>query len=336
MKIKHFNTLAAVILAGSLLASCGKSDSGSVSADAAKDLGPVETMEFMAKGLADKQPQAIWVILPESYQNDINSLINDFAKSVDPDVYQQSADLVKKLVKVLKDKKDFILDSPMLGEMLPSENIGQGYEAVVGLLDTLVNSEFGDLEKMKTLDLGQMLATTGSKLMTQIEQAAIIMGEEDPFGEISSSTFELVSEDGDTATVRITQDGETNEEVLKRVEGKWVPAEMVDGFSEMIAEARGTMEEMDWTEGKMAALTVISGIDGTLDELLAANSAEEFTGAMMKLMGGLMGGGEMEFEEGDFEFEIEEQPSVPGIPTPGAPGLPLPPPPPAAPSFDLE
>lgn len=342
MKIKHLNMFAAIALSGALLVSCGKSDSDAPSPDAVteedvKDLGPVETMQLMAKSLAEKQAGTFWTILPESYQTEITSLVHEFANSVDPDVYQQSADLVKKLIDVLQEKQDFILESPMVEEMMvDGDSLREGYSAVVGLFDTIINSEFGNLEQLKTVDLGDMLAETGSKLLEQIAEAARIMGDEDPFAEmtqLAEAEFELVSEDGDTATVAYTVDGERTEEELKRVEGKWIPADMAEDFEEGIAEMRAGISEIDWSENKMTILTMISGIDSTLDELKAADSAEEFNAAIMELIGGMMGGMEPGFDDPGFDFDPGDESAVPGIPAPGAPGLPQAPPPPSAPEL---
>ncbi len=341
MKIKHLNMFAAIALSGALLVSCGKSDSDAPSPDAVteeavKDLDPAETLQMAAKSVAEKQAGTLWAMLPESYQADMTSVVHEFANSVDPDVYQASADLLKKLIDVLQDKQEFILSSPMLEELVDGDSLREGYSAVVGLFDTIINSELGDIEKLKTVDLSDMMAGTGNKILEQLSEAAGIMGDEDPFVEAdkaAAADYEVISEEGNSATVKVTMDGESEEIELTKVDGKWILADMAEEFTETMAETRAGIAEIDWTENKMTVLTMISGIDSTLDELKAANTEEEFNAAIMELMGGLMGGMEPGFDEPGFDFDPGDESAVPGIPAPGAPGLPAAPPPPAAPEL---
>lgn len=305
MTKRPLHLLSAGILAGSALlfhpqSTLHAADANPIPVAQADGLGPVESIAFLAENLANKRADAFWVMLPASYREQITALVHGFADEVDADVYQQAADLLKKLVRVLHEKKDFILNSPMLAEMLDQEQqeVEAGYTAVVTMLGILVNSELGDLERLKTVDLGAMLAETGGRMMTEVEKAAVLVGADDPFIQFRNPTIELVSEDGDNATVRVTstemEDGVAIESVtemnLTKVEGRWIEADMAESFGEGMKEAQAALGEMDWKDGKMAALTVISGIDSTLDELLAANTPEEFNAATMQLFGGLMGG----------------------------------------------
>ena len=127
--------------------------------------------------------------------------------------------------------------------------------------------------------------------------------------------IEVISTEGDNATLRMTAPDEDPEEMqLTRVEGRWVPSDMVDDWDQNVAEARqklAAMTDEEIQQGSMQAMMMIGMVDGALAQLEAVETAEEFDQALQGLLGpflgGMMGGDEeMMFEE-DEEIEDDSE-----------------------------
>ena len=95
---------------------------------------------------------------------------------------------------------------------------------------------------------------------------------------------ETVKVDGDSATVKVTVPGESaKEQEYKKVDGKWVPGEMVEGWArsmEKAKEAIGRINPDDIKAQKPMIIEKISKVDALLDKISAAKTAEEFQAAV--------------------------------------------------------
>jgi hypothetical protein len=98
-------------------------------------------------------------------------------------------------------------------------------------------------------------------------------------------------------------DGEKTpeDEVFKKVDGKWLPAKMVEQWDAQIAEAKGSMGNLAVPpEQKLAMMGILASADQLLDKLLAAKDQAAFDGeigmALLQygpMMSGFGGGGAM-------------------------------------------
>lgn len=259
--------------------------------------GPAQAMTRMAKGLADGRPEVAWQALPPSYRKDVNELVNLAATKMDPEIWNRSFGLVQKLTLLAREKRDFILEQPMLAQSGNSkQEMEAGWDAFAGVLDTLANSDLADLKKMERLDVEEFLASTGSELMQQLA-AASALTPDDSWREQMSSLRRIqatvVSESGKTAVVRIERPGAPpSEEEYVQVERHWIPKSMADGWSGGIAEARQKIEQMSTeklVENKQAVLMQISMVEATLDQLMQTKTREQFNAALAPVMGMAMG-----------------------------------------------
>ncbi|MCX9080156.1 MAG: hypothetical protein OIN84_19510, partial [Candidatus Methanoperedens sp.] len=176
---------------------------------------PEGTVETVAKALADKQPGVIWNALPASYQKDVNGLIQLFAQKMDKEVYDKSFEVLNKAIKVLGDKKDFILGHPMLAEgPMKKDELKQNWDSVVGMFRTLTGSEIRTLASLKSLDVGKFLSGTGAKIMAQASQVSKA-AKDDEMGKaldkLSKIKVEVVESGADAAKLRVTMPDETPE-----------------------------------------------------------------------------------------------------------------------------
>jgi len=246
--------------------------------------------------------RAVWDALPASYQSDVNEVIHTFATNMDVDVWRSGTAIFKKAVRVLKEKKEFILKQPALAASpVDTTAMTENWEPIVGVLETLAGSELTELEKLKTLDVGVFLDSTGKRIAEQL--AALAKAADDkklalnefpgvpveamPLANIGNAKFSTVKIEGDTATLRIENEGQTEEEEVVRVEGKWLPKKMVDQWSEQMQAAKKTLTtEMpeNLKKNKMAAMMPMQMIIGVLDNLLAAKTQQEFDQVIQQVM----------------------------------------------------
>lgn len=252
------------------------------------------------------QLRGVWDALPASYQQDVNDLIHAFATNMDSELWKGGTDLVKKVALILETKKKFILNYPAVAPML--EQLAPNYDKIVAVLKTIVASELLDLGKLKTLDLGAFLDGSGKQILEKLAALAKEAGQagigKESFGvpvpelpDLKKVKFTTVSVDGDTAKLRVEEEGkDPQEHEALRVEGKWLPKEMAAGWPEGIAAGKAKLAEMgpQLKQKKKDALGGITFGNMILAGLLAAKTQEEFNQAidtLKNLVGGAMGGG---------------------------------------------
>ena len=303
-------------------------------AKAAED-GPESFVTSPIKALEEKDPKLLWEMLPASYRDDINGLVQAFAEEMDAELWDAGFELVGGIGKLLIEKKDLIAqmaaESDEAGD-IPISEITSGLEMAGTLLNKLAESDLGSLDKLRSVDLGNVADTLGKDLINLIGEAAKASGESDPFGldALRGIQVIVVSEDGDNATIKVSglpevpdlgaltelpgglppglpglpdlgelpfadfSELENGELELVKVEGKWVPKELADGWEDGISAAKvgmGAVGEMA-DEDKQMALGIIKGINGGLATIRKAKTKEQFEMAIMQaVMGALMSAG---------------------------------------------
>jgi len=257
MSYRRVHLLILGTLACCLALSCGGVKSTPRTAD--------ETVTWVAQDLVNERPEVLWEALPPSYQADVTSVVHEFANAVDPEVYGKAFDVVGKTVDVLKTKKDVILGSSMFSmAQVDPDRVAQNWDSVVGLFDAIVSSDLSDLEKVKTMDPGAFMSTTGAAVMKQAAGASRI-SEDDPYANefranLEAMQVETIATEGDTATIRVTVPDEDPEEIqLVRVEERWVPKDLADNWDREIAEARERIAYLSGEEFQQNKMQVMMG-----------------------------------------------------------------------------
>lgn len=285
---------------------------------------PAGSIRTVMVGLEQGNLRVAWDALPPSYQSDVNDLVHTFAENMDVQLWNAGTGILKKAVRILKEKKEFILAHPKLQETpVDPAMVSQNWDTVVALLDAIVNSELTDLEKLKTLDVGAFLSGTGKTIGDKIMAIAAIMKDQDfgmadfPGVEVDPSDLASLKDakittlnvDGDAATVRVEKEGGESEDVeMVRVEGKWLPKEMVDGWAAGIAEAKTALTtEMgpQLKQNKQMVLFPVNAAGAILDRILATQTQEEFNQVIedtLKNLPGVGGGGADPFGGGANPF----------------------------------
>lgn len=263
---------------------------------------PDEAARALAASLEAGNLRAIWDAMPAGYQGDVHDLIHTFAENMDADVWKAGSDLLQKAIRVLKEKKEFLLKQPALaqapgGAAAAAEN----WDGLVGVLETIAGSELADLQKLKTLDISAFADGTGKKVADQLAAFAKAADEKKmsltdfpgvpvdamPLAGLGTAKFSTVKIEGDTATLRVENEGKTEDHEVVRVDGKWLPKEMVDQWQEKMQAAKDALTK-DMPErlkkNKMQIILPMQMVQGVLDQLLAAKTQEEFDQVVQQIM----------------------------------------------------
>ncbi|ANM30421.1 hypothetical protein ABI59_13835 [Acidobacteria bacterium Mor1] len=274
---------------------------GCSGSNSAKGAAPAETADEavtrVAKGLSENRPQVLWESLPPSYREDINGLIQEAAAQADPELWNKSFGVIRKVSRLLDEKREFILNHPMVAQQKEQMgDIDENWDSVVGIFSVVVNSELGNLEQLAEMDVHDFLSGTGHELMNEIAKASALTPEDSFRTEMSNlakTKATVISSDGDTARVKVEVPGKpVKEEDYVRVEGYWVTAEMANDWDKEMAEARQKIAELSGSQDeqqKQKLLMQISMVDGAVDSLLNANSEAEFQAGIGAMMGMAMG-----------------------------------------------
>jgi hypothetical protein len=273
---------------------------GVISCSPADELGPAATVEHVAHGLADADLSVAWDAFPASYQRDMNGIAHDFAGAVDRELWNRTFAVLSKLTRLLKEKEAFILEHPFVAKHL-AESAGENadWSRVVEIIDLLVTCELANVEQLAALDIGSFLDGTGNRLLELlIEASALSSAEHRAEFEAQRETLlalraSVESTEGGVASVRIEVPGEdATVQRFVRVEEKWIPADLADGWANRIASAKesiASLSDAEMKSNKPAILLQMSMVDSALDTLLAAKTAEEFNAGIGAVIGMAVG-----------------------------------------------
>ena len=234
---------SALLLIATVAVGCG----GSVSVPDTPD----GMMNTVVKELSNKNPGVLWDAMPASYQTDLESIVHEAAGKMDAEVYDKAFVVLNKALDVLKNKKDFILGLPMLqSPMFPvkGDDLKANWDGVVDVLSILASSDLKSLSSVKSLDVGDFLRSTGGKLMKRAEELTALSPDPEMkkvWTILNTFNAEIVSTEGDTAKIKISAEGEKPDEIdMVKVEGKWVPKDMAEGWKNFIEEMKQNLAGM--------------------------------------------------------------------------------------------
>ncbi len=146
---------------------------------------------------------------------------------------------------------------------------------MVGVLDGFFSSDVSRLETLRTINWESYLQTTGRDLMNRAAEASKASGDDsfdrDFTQKLKKTKIEVVSRDGDQATVRASAPDEEPEDLqFTRVEGRWIPSDMAAEWDQNIADAKqrlATLSDEEIQQKSMQAMMAIGIVDGMLTEL---------------------------------------------------------------------
>lgn len=250
-----------------------------------------------AQSAAKGNPGALWDMMPAQYQTDIQGVITTFKEKADRELLDAGIGALRKVGQVLDQKAAMITSLPQLAPMLPMagltpESATPTLKAAGQALGRLTS---GQLKSLSTFNLETFVAQDLAPVITQLSSVMDKIPGGSPAGGLVSAVdemqIEVLSNDGKTATVKVTQGEEepvTHTMVL--VGNRFVPKEIVDNWDRQVAETNQAI--VDNLSGPAAeqAKPMVMMANGMLDQLNAAKTAEEFQAALAPVLGMLMGG----------------------------------------------
>ncbi|MCL4179996.1 MAG: hypothetical protein KJ072_19895 [Verrucomicrobia bacterium] len=206
----------------------------------------------------------------------------------------------------MREQKEFIFNSPLaLSTPLLESSMGSQWNDTVGLLNTIFKSDFSSIESLRQMDPGQFLASTGSKVMSDLNRLRSraqrspgpnpweVVGEA-----LKEARIDFVPGDGGQGQLILTstKDDSIKEVALTQVEGRWVPSEMAASWGAKVAEAKVNLTKLNSKEAEKAKpmiTSVLTTLEGAMDALLQAETQQQFDqnlgsltaiGAMLRTM----------------------------------------------------
>ncbi len=254
---------------------------------------PDGTVTAVATALSEDKPQVLWSCLPAKYQQDVQGVLTEFAAKADPEVWNETFAVLGKGVKMLREKKQFILNHPMVNftpAAAKKDEIAANWDKAVTLLSDLLDSEIKTVDGIKNMDPEAFLASTGSKLFANVRDLANSISPEAETASLANLKdlkATVVETAGDKATIKTEMTGgKTKTMEFVRVDGKWLPAEMVSSWDREIAKIKSSIAQMDMGgKNKPMLLAQLKMADGVLDQLLAADTQDAFNQALSSIPG---------------------------------------------------
>lgn len=249
---------------------------------------PDGTVTTIINETANGRPQVIWQALPAKYQADVKGLLAEFGGKMDQELWDKVFGMLGKTVTLAKDKKDLILNYPGLANAPGKDSIAENWDKTVAFLELLAVNELSTLDGVKMLDPDAFLSGTVAKLFKMVEEADATspMPQMAAMKEMAKQIkVTVVSSEGDTATLSIEMPGqEAKEEMYKRVDGKWLPAAMVDTWDMNVEMAKASLGMLDFEMIKPQVMPVLTTVEGAIDGLLKLETQEEFNTAIDGVM----------------------------------------------------
>ncbi len=266
---------------------------------------PEDAVKQFSAALQSGNSAQLLGLLPPSYARDVGGLVNEFATRMDVELWNRLRALLVTTATSLGPKSHLFVEMATEGDALTPqqrEERTRAVQAVLASVGTLARHDITSLDRMKTVDAVTFATEVGGLFSSA---TAALREMEAPVPGLQDGDFEVLqSVRKDDGTVELTVKGPGEEEpdtvTLKQVEGRWIPTEMADDWSETMADAREGLKQIDFTtpEGRQAkaqGLMMIGMLEPMIQQLAQAETAEQLQemagGLLMPLM--MMGGGGM-------------------------------------------
>lgn len=259
------------------------------------------TVTTVASALGDGKFEVIWQALPESYQGDVNHMIEHAAEHTDATVYNKVMGVVGKFVQVLSDKQDFILGAEPIKSQIATgkftkQEATEALSAVAGLLND-IQKDIKTKDDLAKLDVEKYLANIGSRIKAiepiVTKNTPINLGQK--LADMKKVKATIKETSTDVSKVEITDaDGSSSVKEFVKVEGKWIPKDLADTWKAKVKELDEKLHDSAELseEDKKKVLDGAAQAEGILDNMLKATTQEQFDAALapIALLAKMIGG----------------------------------------------
>ena len=292
-----------LLLPVAIITGCGESDTDTDTAE--QPASAQATLENIITQTRAGNAGVYWEMLPDSYRKDVNELVHGFGANMDAGAYTGIMEVATSVQTLLDKQSQFIANSEQakgMGGVEPAE-LEKGIKAVAALLKAIID-EAGSTEKLQQFDGQKFFAGNGSTVLKQAIALANMVKDSGAPG------LDLSALDGDvkvttlkstdtSADLEISANDEKIQETWVLHEGKWLPKDLVEGWSQMILTANSGMSNLKEDSKPLAAMVSSAkpAINLALGPLTQAETQEQFDAAlksvqgMLGMMPGLGGGG---------------------------------------------
>ena len=261
------------------------------------NMDPKEFIDLVFKETAQENYVVMWDALPASKQKQLEELMVEFARKVDP----RSFDMIRKtrnsLVEILRKQQKFILNSSVLA-MPPDvrQEFEPVYPALVDVADHLVAKELLDGKRMQQGNMRGLLDTYLTRLSKSVEKAIDALPTDNPIrsryedAKILNKlnwTVEKTSSTSATLSIPPVPDGPPPPPSIALVlsEGRWLPEDLVKNWDMGISQAKGFIATMNPEQIQQGITTGMFVVNAPLNSLKNAKSQEEFDKVLGELAG---------------------------------------------------
>jgi len=205
----------------------------------------------LVEQLRQNRGEAFWEFMPVSYQNDLNELVRQFARGMDRELWQETIGSARQLVALLRSRKQDVLDYPLWKNTpaIPHAKLASNWDAILGVADWLLRSEFSDLDQLRRFDGREFLSKIDPATLGHLRQLSRLSSPRNLFHILdvllTGADISLKTTTGDRATVRIEphgQPGIVHEFGFLRVDRQWTLNGWVREWDEDIEESRDIIE----------------------------------------------------------------------------------------------
>ncbi len=286
MKPRHLQCIG--ILAAGLVATLA------VNAEPAAGADPLATVRHAFNAVESNQPDRLWDLLPASYQHDMQALMVAFATTADADTWNRVRNLLARFSRALDKQNELVFGAVAQRKPMTDAEAARLREwiaAVSKLSGYLAVNPITDRERWQQGRLRDLLAVEGRALIVLLQTLSESMPDADDnlWQKTRDANVELLSIDGDEASVRVTIADDEDDITLKRVEGRWIPAEMAENWQQTAREMQQQIADMDpatpeGRQGRMQTQMVLGMIDGMLTHFEQAESEDELAQIVNSLL----------------------------------------------------
>jgi len=256
----------------------------------------VTALGNLQKAAVARKVTDIVALLPASYVADVKALAAEVAGKLDAEVMTKATALVDRIVAVAQAKKEEIVK--MVGQFVPAEDLPKIIDGVANLWGAMKAAKLNDIEALKNFDLVAVLGALEPVFNTTIEgltegSKAMINAQTEMIGK---AAFDVVpgEKEGEILVVVKVGEQEVDKFAVVKVEDKYVPAEMAEGWKKAIEEAKAGLAAIT----PEAVVAVKAQIDQFAQVVETIANAPELAKALNDAnLGALFGAGEPKKEE---------------------------------------